>query len=269
LSIPQIPSHVAIIMDGNGRWAQRRQHSRVYGHIRGATRVKEVVEEASRLGLQALTLFAFSTENWKRPDLEKAVLWKLLRRYLNRELGELDKNNVKLHVIGELDRLSEDLQQSINSAIQQLSNNTGLELTLALSYGSKKEIIHSAARFAEDCVAGKRSPYELSEELFQDYLWTSGLEGLAQVDLVIRTSGEQRVSNFLLWQAAYAEYVFMKVLWPDFKAEHLRTALDEFTRRVRRFGGVHTHHQGEPVTPHDGSAGLRSRTKSAELAEGT
>lgn len=233
-----LPRHIAIIMDGNGRWAQRRRHPRVYGHIRGSSRVKPIVREADRLGIKAITLYAFSTENWSRPDTELSVLWKLLKKYLIREIEELDRQNVRLHVIGEVERLGGDVREVLDKSIARLSGNTGLQLTFAVSYGSRRELVRAAKLFAADCVAGKRKPEEMSEALMDQYLWTSTLGDLAQVDLVIRTSGEKRVSNFLLWQAAYAEFVFTDLCWPDFGPEQLREAIRDYASRERRFGGI-------------------------------
>ena len=233
-----VPRHVAIIMDGNGRWAQQRGYPRVYGHVRGSSRVKAVVREADRLGIKALTLFAFSTENWTRPGSELDVLWKLLRKYLVREIDDLHRNNVKLEVIGEVERLAPDVRAVLEPAMRRLSGNTGLRLCFALSYGSRREVARAAGLFGADCAAGIRRPEEMSEDLFSSYLWTARLGELADVDLVIRTSGEIRVSNFLLWQAAYAEYVFEKDSWPDFTPAHLRRAVEEYGSRERRFGGI-------------------------------
>jgi undecaprenyl diphosphate synthase len=234
----RIPKHVAIIMDGNGRWAQKRRHPRVFGHIRGSSRVKPIVREADRLGIKALTLYAFSTENWQRPEGELSVLWKLLKKYLVREIDELDEKNVRLNVIGEVERLAPDVRQVLDAAILRLSKNTGLQLTFAISYGSRRELVRAAQNFAADCVAGKRKPEEMSEEVMDGYLWTSRLGELSDVDLVIRTSGEVRVSNFLLWQAAYAEYVFLDLCWPDFGPDQLKQSIEVFSSRDRRFGGV-------------------------------
>jgi undecaprenyl diphosphate synthase len=234
----EIPQHIAIIMDGNGRWAQRRGHPRVFGHVRGSARVKDIVKEASRLGVKALTLYAFSTENWSRPEGERRVLWKLLKKYLTRDAEELHRQNVRLRVIGEIDRLGGDVRLVLDRVIDKLSANTGLQLTFALSYGSRREIARATQLFAEDCVAGKSRPELMSEELMQNYLWTSGLGQLAEVDLFIRTSGECRVSNFLLWQSAYAEFVFVDRCWPDFESHDLRLAIEEYSRRDRRFGGL-------------------------------
>ncbi len=225
-------------MDGNGRWAQRRGYPRYFGHVRGTSRVKNVVREASRLGVKALTLYAFSTENWSRPDEELSVLWRLLKKYLIREVDELARENVRLNVIGEVERLDPEVRKVLFAAIDRLKNNTGLELTFALSYGSRRELTLAAQRFAEDCVSGIRHSGELTERLMSQYLWTSILGELSEVDLVIRTSGEKRISNFLLWQAAYAEFYFTDLCWPDFGPDDLKQAVEEYSTRERRFGGV-------------------------------
>jgi undecaprenyl diphosphate synthase len=236
----EIPKHIAIIMDGNGRWAQRRGHPRVFGHVRGSARVKDVVKEANRLGVKALTLYAFSTENWTRPESERSVLWKLLKKYLVRDAAELHRQNVKLRVIGEMDRLDADVRAVLDPVIEKLSTNTGLQLTFALSYGSRRELVRAARLFAQDCVEGRNSPEAMDEEVMEKYLWTSDFGDLSEVDLFIRTSGEQRVSNFLLWQAAYAEFVFLDVCWPDFEPKDLKTAIEHYSKRERRFGGLKT-----------------------------
>jgi undecaprenyl diphosphate synthase len=235
---PRVPRHVAIIMDGNGRWAQRRRHPRVFGHVRGAGRVREIVKEADRLGIKALTLYAFSTENWTRPSAELSVLWKLLKRYLESERDELDRQNVRLRVIGEVERLGPDVRSALDPVLAKLSGNTGLQLNLALSYGARRELARAARLFAEDCVKGRARPEDFDESRMGRYLWTEGLGELADVDLVIRTGGERRVSNFLLWQAAYAEFIFTDRCWPDFEPAHLREAVEEYGRRERRFGGL-------------------------------
>jgi undecaprenyl diphosphate synthase len=236
----RIPKHVAIIMDGNGRWAQRRHHPRVYGHIRGSSRVKGIVREADRLGVQALTLYAFSTENWTRPDAELRVLWRLLKKYLMKEVNELHRQNVRLHVIGEMERLDGDVREVLDMALAKLGQNTGLQLTFAVSYGSRRELARAARLFAEDCVTGKRQSGEMNEALMSQYLWTAELGERAEVDLVIRTSGEKRVSNFLLWQAAYAEFYFTDLCWPDFGPDNLNEAIEDYSSRERRFGGIGT-----------------------------
>ena len=205
-------------MDGNGRWAQRRGHPRVFGHIRGSARVKTVVREANHLGVKALTLYAFSTENWKRPEAERSVIWKLLKKYLKQNIDELHEENVRLRVIGERERLDPDLRTALDEAVERLSENTGMQLTFALSYGSQRELCRAAKLFAEDCLSGKASPESMDENVMERYLWTSQLEDFAPVDLFIRTSGEYRVINFMLWQSAYAEFVFTGVFWPYFSS---------------------------------------------------
>ena len=249
------PQHIALIMDGNGRWADRRGHQRVFGHIRGSTRIKAVVREADRLGVKALTLYAFSTENWSRPEAELQVLWKLLVKYLRREVDELDRNNVRMHVIGEIERLSPEVRRVVDASVERLSKNTGLQLTFGISYGSRRELSRAARLFAEDCMRGLAKPEDMDDELMRRYLWTNVLmevqSNLDNVDLVIRTSGEKRVSNFLLWQAAYAEFYFSDLAWPDFAPEHLREAVEEFSTRERRFGGV------SPKDPKNGSTRKR------------
>jgi undecaprenyl diphosphate synthase len=237
--VVDIPKHVAIVMDGNGRWAQRRNDPRVFGHIKGSVRVKEIVREANRLGVKALTLYAFSTENWLRPESERRVLWRLLKKYLIRDTNELFRENIRFRVIGEIDRLDADVRSVLDSTLEKLSKNTGLQLTFALSYGSRRELARAAQLFAEDCVAGRVHPSAMRDESFLNrYLWTSELGELADVDLFIRTSGERRVSNFLLWQSAYAELLFVNQCWPDFQAKDLELAIIEYSTRERRFGKV-------------------------------
>ena len=263
-----IPKHVAVIMDGNGRWAERRGRPRVFGHIRGASRVKSIVERADQQGIQALTLFAFSTENWSRPDSELKVLWRLLKKYLRREVAHLESKNVRLRVIGETDRLPPDVLEVVGPAIERLSKNTGLVLTFAISYGARREIVKAAASFAEECLSGKIRPEQLTEGVFSSYLWTSVLGELSDVDLMIRTSGEKRISNFLLWQCAYSELVFSDVCWPEFSIAHFDDAIRTFQSRKRRFGGVtagpesrapHSAHAGAaPILPADLSPGIIS-----------
>ncbi len=232
----KLPKHVAIIMDGNGRWAERRGHPRFFGHVRGSSRVRGIVEEAIRMGVKALTLYAFSTENWNRPEQERQVLWRLLKKYLIRDGNELHRQNVRLRVIGEIEKLSGDVASVLHPLIARLAQNTGLQLTFALSYGARSELVRAAKLFAEDCLAGRRQPEGMSEAVMQDYLWTSDFGECQEVDLFIRTSGEQRMSNFLLWQSAYAEFVFLDVCWPDFLPHDFKQAVLQYTQRERRFG---------------------------------
>lgn len=235
----QIPNHVAIIMDGNGRWAERKGYPRVFGHIRGCKRVKETVRHVSQLGVKVLTLFAFSTENWQRAEGEVRVLWKLLRKYLISEIDELHRNNVQFQAIGEIGRLPKDIQTLVGSAQEKLSHNNGLKLVLALSYGARREIIRAAQRISEDCMVHKIKSADITEDLFSKYLWSSeGNNDSQDVDLLIRTGGDRRVSNFLLWQMAYSELVFTNTCWPDFTLDTLYEVLEEYSKRERRFGSV-------------------------------
>jgi undecaprenyl diphosphate synthase len=230
--------HVAIIMDGNGRWARGRGHARFFGHIRGAERVLEVVTEASQIGLGALTLYAFSTENWKRPEEERAVLWKILHRYLERQVPELRRQNARLRIIGDRSRLSPELVRAIDAAETALESCSGLQVNVAISYGARDEIVRAARVFAKSCANGHADPEGLTEKAFSELLDTGPLADLSDVDLVLRTSGESRLSNFMLWQAAYAELVFVEKSWPEFTAEDLRAAVRDFSSRDRRFGGI-------------------------------
>lgn len=229
------PRHVAIVMDGNGRWAQQRRRDRFFGHVRGANRVKSIVEACLKAGVEALTLYAFSTENWQRPEQEKQILWALLRKYLQRYQEEMLKQNIRLGFMGQLERLPKEVQQQIQIAQEKLSKNTGLLLTFGLSYGSQDEILKATQRFAQECLAGHKTPKDLTCSLFEAYL-----ELPLPVDLFIRTSGEKRLSNFLLWQSSYAELVFSPTLWPDFSPEHFHQALEDYAQRQRRFGGLTT-----------------------------
>ena len=232
------PSHVAIIMDGNGRWAQARGYPRFYGHIRGTNRVREIVREARDQGIRALTLYAFSTENWKRPEAELTVLWKLLRKFIRKEVKELKANGVCLHVIGETSRLPIEAQKELNAALHELKDGKVLQLTFALSYGARAEILAATQQIAQLCLDGKLSPSDVNEKVFNECLLTSCLGELSDVDFLIRTSGEKRISNFLLWQSSYAEFDFPETLWPDYSVEEFRKSLDNFKNRKRRFGGL-------------------------------
>ncbi len=237
---PRIPHHVAIIMDGNGRWAESRGRPRVFGHIRGASRVKEVVTAAKNSGVKALTLFAFSTENWSRPSGELQVLWKVLEKFLKREVEDLDRQKIRLRVIGEIERLDPKVRSLVDRTVERLSKNSDFEFVLAISYGSQTELARAARLFSEDVARGMRKPEEMTPELLESYLWTASLGDLAKVDLLIRTSGEIRISNFLLWQSAYAELLFVRHSWPDFTPEVFKKTLVEYAARERRFGCVPT-----------------------------
>jgi len=232
-SVAATARHVAIIMDGNGRWAAARKLPRVAGHREGARAVRRTIEAAIRSGVGWLTLYAFSSENWRRPATEILDLTGLLRQYLRSELEELKANGVRLRVIGDLQRFGPDIRRDLEAAVKATEANARLNLTVALSYGSRDEIVAAARAVAEAAASGALDPAMLDEARFAAFLSTAGMP---DPDLVIRTSGEQRLSNFLLWQAAYAEFVFLDVLWPDFGGEHFAGALDEYARRERRFG---------------------------------
>lgn len=229
-----IPQHIAIIMDGNGRWAKKRGLPRTAGHKQGAENIRKIAIACNDLGVKALTCYAFSTENWKRPESEVDYLCKLPKLFFNRYLAELKKNNIKVTFLGEIERFPEETRNVITSAVEQTSMNTGLILCLAVNYGSQREITLAARKYAQDVVEG-RAPADISEEAFGHYMMT---EGMPDLDLMIRTSGEQRISNFLLWQLAYAELIFTPVAWPDFSKEELNKCIDEFNHRNRRFGGL-------------------------------
>ncbi|QDX28109.1 isoprenyl transferase [Sphingomonas suaedae] len=230
-----VPRHVAIIMDGNGRWAKARRLPRIAGHKQGVEAVRRVSKAAREQGVEVLTLYAFSSENWRRPEEEVRDLMGLLRHFLKNELKDLVAENVRLRVIGDYRALSGDLVAMIDDAIAKTSVNTGATLVIALNYGAQAEIVAAARRLASAAQAGEITADAIDEAMFSDALTTHGLPPL---DLLIRTSGEQRLSNFLLWQAAYAELLFVDTLWPDFDAAALADALAQFGRRQRRFGGL-------------------------------
>ena len=230
-----LPEHIAIIMDGNGRWAQRRGLPRVAGHQQGVSTVRSVVEECSQLGIGYLTLYAFSSENWSRPNDEVQSLMALLGRYLTTELPLLIEQRIRFQVIGDLNRLPEEIHHSLQETIEKTSGNHGLTLTLALSYGSRDEILRAIRHVAHDVATDKMSDADIDERLFSTYLDTNGIP---DPDLLIRTSGEMRISNFLLWQLAYTELYFCPSLWPDFSIDDLKAALADFESRSRRFGSV-------------------------------
>lgn len=231
--LPTAPTHVAIIMDGNRRWAAARGLPRAAGHRKGVEAVRRVVEAARDLGVQYLTLYSFSSENWNRPEDEIADLMQLLRFYLRGEIANLHKNGVRLRVIGERNRIAPDIVALIENAEELTARNPGQTLTIALSYGGRQEIADTARRLAEDVRAGVIEPSEIDERRFGEKLFTAGIP---DPDLCIRTSGEKRISNFLLWQLAYAELVFLDTLWPDFTKRDLEDAIQEFHRRERRYG---------------------------------
>jgi undecaprenyl diphosphate synthase len=233
---PIPPQHVAIIMDGNGRWAKSRGLPRTAGHKRGAEAVRRTVEAARELGISYLTLYAFSAENWKRPAGEVTDLMGLLRLYLRNEIANLNRNGVRLRVIGDRGRLGPDTVALIQEAEGKTAGNTGLTLVLALSYGGRQEIIEAARAMAVEVAAGRLDASAIDEAAFSSRLFTAGIP---DPDLLIRTSGEKRISNFLLWQSAYAEMVFLDVLWPDFGRAELDGAIQDFHRRERRYGAAY------------------------------
>jgi undecaprenyl diphosphate synthase len=232
---PPPPTHVAIIMDGNGRWAKSRGLPRSAGHTRGAESVREAIKGAQALGISYLTLYGFSLENWKRPTGEINDLMALLRLYLRKEIAELDRNGVRIRFIGDRSRLDRDIITLIEGAEARTAAKTGLTLVVAMSYGSRQEITEAVRRIAAEAAEGTLDPAQIDEETIAGRLYTSGIP---DPDLVIRTSGEQRVSNFLLWQLAYAELVFLDTLWPDFSRKDLEFAVNEFHRRERRYGAT-------------------------------
>ena len=228
------PRHIAIIMDGNGRWAKQRGLPRTAGHAAGAEAFRRIANYCRTLGVEYLTVYAFSTENWKRSADEVAGIMKLLRRYLEEALRDMEKNRVRFRFFGDLTKLSPELQALCDRA-QKQSEDYDVQVNFCLNYGGRDEIVQAARRFAWDVADGKRQPEELTEELLATYLYSADVP---DPELIIRPSGEKRTSNFLLWQSAYSEYVFMNVLWPDFSPEDLDAAIEEYHRRNRRFGGV-------------------------------
>lgn len=234
-----IPSHIAIIMDGNGRWAKNRRLPRVAGHKEGMETVKKITKHASHLGVKVLTLYAFSTENWKRPEEEVKFLMQLPVDFFDTFVPELIEENVQVHVMGYEKYLPAHTQEAVRNAIEQTKDNDGLILNFALNYGSRAEIVTAVQEIAEEVNAGDLSPDAIDEGIISDHLMTGFLsEDLRDPELVIRTSGEERISNFLLWQLAYSELFFTKALWPDFDADHLEAAIASFQQRNRRFGGL-------------------------------
>lgn len=233
INLNKLPSHVAIIMDGNGRWAKLQGAARIFGHQNGVKSVKETVEAAAELGIKYLTLYAFSTENWNRPGDEVSALMELLVKTIHAETPTLNKNNIRLLTIGDTNSLPEKCVTQLNEAMAETSKNTGLSLVLALSYSAKWEIVNAIKQIAEEVKAGKLNPQEINEALFESKLST---KGIPNPELMIRTSGEHRISNFLVWQLAYAEFYFTDVLWPDFRKEDFYQAIVNYQQRERRFG---------------------------------
>ena len=231
----KIPQHIAIILDGNGRWAKAKGMPRNYGHTAGARNVETVCQAAHDLGVKYVTMYAFSTENWNRPEGEVEALMKLLESYLKNCIKTADKNNMRVRVIGDTTRLSERFQERIRELEAASAKNDGLNLQIAINYGSRDEMTRARRRMSEDVAAGKRKPEEITESVFEEYLDTAGIP---DPDLLIRTSGELRLSNFLLWQLAYSEFYFTDVPWPDFHKEELERAIEAYNKRDRRFGGL-------------------------------
>lgn len=229
----RLPKHLAIIMDGNGRWAKQKGLLRAIGHENGTKSVRETVESCAKLGIENLTLYAFSTENWKRPKLEVDTLMRLLVSSLKKEIKTLQKNNIKLNAIGSLNNLPKKVHAELLDVIAKTATNNHMTLTLALSYGSREEIVNAVKEISDKVKNNIISCEKIDESLINEHLYT---QNLPDVDLLIRTSGEQRISNFLLWQIAYAELYFIDVLWPDFSQEHLLQALKDYQNRERRFG---------------------------------
>ena len=230
-----VPQHVAIILDGNGRWAKAKGMPRNYGHAQGSKNVEKICEEAWRMGIKYLTVYAFSTENWNRPESEVSALMKLLRNYMKTCLKTAAQNDMKVRVLGDLDALDEDIRSRILELEEATKDNGGLNFQIALNYGSRDEMIRAMRRLAKDCVDGKVTPEKIDEATFESYLDT---RGIPDPDLLIRTSGELRLSNYLLWQLAYTEFYFTEIPWPDFTKEELEKAIAQYNKRDRRYGGV-------------------------------
>ncbi|MBS7007330.1 isoprenyl transferase [Anaerostipes sp.] len=231
----RVPEHVAIILDGNGRWAKKRFLPRNMGHAQGSKTVERIIEDAYDMGIKYLTVYAFSTENWKRPKDEVDALMKLLRDYLKTCIKRANKNNMRVRVIGDVTGLSDDLREKIAQLEEASRDNTGINFTIALNYGSRDEMIRAMKKMADDLLLGTLKKEEITEEVFSGYLDT---KGIPEPDLMIRTSGEQRLSNFMLWQLAYTEFYFTDVLWPDFNKKELKKAVEYYNGRERRFGGI-------------------------------
>ncbi len=230
-----VPKHIAIILDGNGRWAKAKGMPRNYGHVQGSKNVERICETAYKMGVKYLTVYAFSTENWNRPDSEVKALMKLLRDYMKTCIKTANKNRMKVRVLGDKTGLDEDIRTRIAQLEEASKDNDGLNFQIAINYGSRDEMIRAMRRMAKDCMEGKLMPQEICEDVFEGYLDT---HDIPDPDLLIRTSGEIRLSNYLLWQLAYTEFYFTDVLWPDFSKEELEKAIEYYNRKDRRFGGV-------------------------------
>ncbi len=229
-----MPEHIAIIMDGNGRWAKKRGLPRSAGHAAGAETFRKIANYAKSIGLKYLTVYAFSTENWKRPDQEISAIMELLERYLREAIADMDKNQVRFCFFGDLSRLSPELQEEARIAVERSARYAGVQVNFCLNYGGRDEILRAARRYARACVDGQCIPEELDQAQFSNFMYSAGVP---DPDLIIRPSGELRISNFLLWQSAYAEYYFTDVLWPDFDEAELNRAIAAFGKRSRRYGG--------------------------------
>lgn len=230
-----VPTHIAIIMDGNGRWAKKRGLPRSSGHVAGAQTFKTIAKYCNKIGLKYLTVYAFSTENWKRPQDEIQAIMNLFKSYLTDVIADLGKENIKIRFIGDITPLNDNLKTLIKEAEEITSTSTGLNLNIAVNYGGRQEILFSTKKVCEDVLAGKLKVEDISEKTFEQYIFT---KNQPDPDLIIRPSGEERLSNFLLWQAAYSEFWYSDVLWPDFKTETLEQAIRDYNKRKRRFGGI-------------------------------
>ena len=235
LDMERIPEHIGIIMDGNGRWAKAKGYPRTVGHKAGVETIRRILKEAQRLGVKYITLYAFSTENWKRPKEEVGALMKLLVQYFRLELNELHENGVVVNTIGDISKLPKECIEEIKKAKEKTKNNTGIVMNLALNYGGRDEIVRAIKLLTKDVAEGKISPEEIDEKSIENYLYTAGMP---DPDMIIRPSGEQRLSNFLLWQCAYSEFWYSDINWPDFTEQDLRRAIFDFQNRDRRFGGI-------------------------------
>lgn len=235
LDLENIPKHVGIIMDGNGRWAKKRKMPRTFGHREGTQRVIEIVEAAYKINIKSLTLYAFSTENWKRPEEEISKLMELLAYYIKNQLEKIKKNNIKINVLGDYKAFPDKIVRLIESALQETKSNDKMILNIGLNYGGQSEIVRASKLICEDVIAGRVSLEDIDVESFKDYLYTREQE---ELDLLIRPSGELRVSNFLLYQLAYSEFYFSNILWPDFHEEEFYKAIYDFQKRNRRYGGL-------------------------------
>ena len=235
LDLTKIPKHIAFIMDGNGRWAKKRGLPRTKGHEEGAKRIEKLALSAKSFGIEAITFFAFSTENWKRPKEEVDYIFSLLKKFLIEGKDSFNKNDVRIHFIGKIEELEDEFKSLMYETMEETKTNQGIVLNLAINYGARSEIIEMVKCVAKDCVEGKQKISEINESVVENYLMT---KGLPEIDLMVRTSGEVRISNFLLWQIAYSELLFTDVYWPDFDESQLENVLIEFQSRNRRFGGL-------------------------------